>query len=1625
MKLTSSSKSRKLRKQNSELQRSRRLQLESLEDRNLLASFDEPIVNVPGQGFDPVSGIFPADHVGAAGRDFYLQAVNADGGSRVQIFRKSDGAPVSVPFNMSSLATAGTACSFGAGDPQVAYDHLANRWVLMEFMDDTVTTPDNPGFAAGDPNNGLCFYVSQTSDPTNGQWQSYAFFTQEFPDYPKLAVWEDAYYVSTNETDPISYAFDRENMLAGIAPRPYQSFNALPLPGFGFQALTPSNLTGPVAPAGSPNYFARHFDDEFHGVDLDPINDFIEIYEFDVDFDDASNSTFTLVQQIPVADFDSDLCNGGGTLDCIPQPNSTQGLDAIPQVIMQGLQYRNFGTHEALVGNFTVNVGNMAEPDRAGIRWFELRKNFGATEWVNYQENTLNPDANHRWMGSIALNGNGDIALGYNVSSLLVSPSIRYSGRLASDPLGTLIRGEYTARNGLGASTLGDRWGDYSSMVVDPVDDTTFWFTGGVANQGVWDTQIFSVSFGDEPPGPPGPGVPGTVSGSVFIQGGDGVPGVAVYADVNNNFRPDPDEAVVATDRNGNYSFVVPNVPNTFNVRVNLPPGWDFTNPQDQAGIELDASSSQTFVDVDFSLQGQFFDFGNAPAPYPTSLADNGARFGLDSLYRLGDTIDGEADADPGDTNDGVTFSALAVGQAATLEVDVQTFGLTPGRLQAYIDWNQDGDWNDLGEKVISNKQLQEGIHTLPIFVPGNAQAGPTFARIMYGNEINKGVTGQGLKGEVEDYELFILGDNPIARDDMATVDQNSTATEINPNVLANDLNSAPGLAAGNTLIILQEGSGTDTISDKGGAIDVAADGSTIFYTPPLGVAGQAIDFFTYEISDGVGGTDTAVVTIDITPNSSGPVAVDDFFGPEFFQSSSPVTLDVFKLANGGPGADEPGQNPPISITNVTQPVDSDGVTAGSISITDATLGLVTFSSNPGSGFNGLATFDYTIENAANPAVMSTATVTLSIDPTATPDILSLTPVATPLDSTDPADALTSIDQGETFQLNVFADDLRMLGDTGAPGDPANFGALSAYLDVLFDRTKLQPITASPGDPDDPEGLGFKIEFGPTYSTSGSGFFNSQQGDASTAGLIDEVGAATTLGGTGVDNPPGELLFSMQVRAVGATNSQTTTIQTDPNENGLFETTVNNAVPSPFVVPFAQITYNSLDLTINSVINVNGEPGVAPLALDDAFPVGVAGQLNVLTNDQLRSNPGQRIVGVSQPINGGVVVVNPQMNGLIYTPPVGNEDTPNSFTYTMSDNLGLQSTATVTIGPQASYEISFLVNGVPATMANVGDEVTVQVTAYDTRAASMRDGSGLQTVGLDLSYDQTLLEMRQQGVTFGSNLENTEYSHVADSGLFDNVGGSGTSGLGETVEVYSATFLATNEGTANFFGAAPDGNLATSFLNSPGSVDSRFVDYGTGVLQIHAEQGVRAGEAYSVYTNLSDRVDVDDNGSGSLADVLNVVRRIHQYGETELPTVSPQVAMFYDLLKFDVNGDQRISLADAIAGVNILNQRSNGSPTIVGEGEAATSSSTVIASAVTPNAVPLALEDSSDNQQTLPSGGLSTGGDSVEDTHAAIFGTQSSDSSNQAHVEDEGSSDRFDDLLSDDLAEDVFSGWNG
>lgn len=451
--------------------------VEVLEDRRLL-TFDTPILNFDGQGF---ANLNPPDTVGDVGLDYYVQAINGLGGSSVTIYNKSDGSLAMGPFDMDTLATGGGLESNGSGDPIVLYDHLADRWVLTEFT--------GPG-----ADNGLSVFISQTSDPTAGTWDSFHFPTTNFPDYPKYAVWPDGYYVSTNEpgASPV-YVMDRTSMLAGTAPGPIQRLTAPALAGFGFQGLTPADLDGPAPPPGTPGIFMRHRDDEVHNVGSnDTTQDFLEVWEFD-----AAANTFTQSDTIGISEFDSDL-NGLTAFNAFPQPGTTTQLDPLREVIMHRLVYRNFGTHEALLGNFVTDVDGT---DHGGIRWFELRR-VGTGTWTLHQEGTQAPDAVNRWMGAIAMDGSGNIALGYNVTDATSTfPGIRYAGRQSSDPLGTLPQGEFVLVDGTGSITS-NRWGDYSSMNVDPVDDSTFWFTGeyGLAS-GNWATRIGSFKFeGVAPP---------------------------------------------------------------------------------------------------------------------------------------------------------------------------------------------------------------------------------------------------------------------------------------------------------------------------------------------------------------------------------------------------------------------------------------------------------------------------------------------------------------------------------------------------------------------------------------------------------------------------------------------------------------------------------------------------------------------------------------------------------------------------------------------------------------------------------------------------------------------------------------------------------------------------------------------------------------------------------------------------------------------------------------------------------------------------------------------------------------------------------------------------------------------
>jgi hypothetical protein len=426
-----------------------------------------PTVSFAGQGF---TGVNPPDTVGDVSPSHFIQAINHSSGTSITIYNKTGGI-VAGPTILDTLGAGGN-CASGLGDPVVLYDHLADRWLLSEFS------------SAG---NALCVYISQTNNPVAGGWFRYAFTAPTFPDYPKYGVWPDAYYVGTNESSPTVYAFDRNRMLAGLSAT-MQRFTAPDLPGFGFQIVTPADLDGPTPPpAGAPGIFMRHRDDESHPP-ASAGQDFLQLFEFHVDWTAPANSTFTGPVNIAVSEFDSNLC-GLTSFSCVPQPSGANALDPLREVVMFRLQYRNFSSHQTLVGNLVTDVNGT---DRHGIRWFELRKT--GANWALQQEGTFSPDATHRWMGSASMDSAGNIMVGYNVSSSSVFPGLRYAGRLAGDPAGTLAQGETVLRNGT-ASNASNRWGDYAAMTVDPGDNCTFWFTGQYSPATSWGTWIGAVKF--------------------------------------------------------------------------------------------------------------------------------------------------------------------------------------------------------------------------------------------------------------------------------------------------------------------------------------------------------------------------------------------------------------------------------------------------------------------------------------------------------------------------------------------------------------------------------------------------------------------------------------------------------------------------------------------------------------------------------------------------------------------------------------------------------------------------------------------------------------------------------------------------------------------------------------------------------------------------------------------------------------------------------------------------------------------------------------------------------------------------------------------------------------------------
>ena len=431
----------------------------------LIASFIAPLgltpspdLTVEGIG-NPLGcgGCTPPDPSGDVGPGVYVQMVNA---TKVAVFKKN-GVLLGAPFDLGQLWPAGAICTEDAGDPIVQYDRLADRWILSQFADPSE----------------MCFAVSQTSNPL-GSYFLYTFNVGEFPDYQKIGVWSDAYYFSSNESTYTAYAFNRAKLLAGDQTANFVKFTGQT------NFLLPVNFSGPTAPpAGSPGYFYTFKNGAFFGG-----IDRIELFTLAANFTTPALSTFTLSATFPIAPFTYTVC-GFMNFNCVAQPGTGDKIDVVSEWPMQRFPYRNFGDHEALLGNFTVGGGTGQVG--AAIRWFELRNT--GSGWTLFQEGTFDPgDGNDRFMGSISVNGSGDIALGYTVSSSAVYPSIRYAARAPGDPAGTL-QSEAVLIEGAGSETGSNRWGDYSAMAADPANDCSFWYTNEyypVNSPNQWHTRI-------------------------------------------------------------------------------------------------------------------------------------------------------------------------------------------------------------------------------------------------------------------------------------------------------------------------------------------------------------------------------------------------------------------------------------------------------------------------------------------------------------------------------------------------------------------------------------------------------------------------------------------------------------------------------------------------------------------------------------------------------------------------------------------------------------------------------------------------------------------------------------------------------------------------------------------------------------------------------------------------------------------------------------------------------------------------------------------------------------------------------------------------------------------------------
>ena len=1006
--------------------------------------------------------------------------------------------------------------------------------------------------------------------------------------------------------------------------------------------------------------------------------------------------------------------------------------------------------------------------------------------------------------------------------------------------------------------------------------------------------------------------------------GEPGIGGFWIYIDLDGDDRIDIGEPSAKTAADGSFSLNPP-ASGSYAIREVLSPGYVQTFPV--GGEHIVTFNGTPIRGIDF-LNQPARDYGDAPAPYPTLIAQSGANHGFDPNLFLGTNVDFDSNGNPNatatgddlagrldvngvviDDEEGVVFARPIVANDTQnlARVTVRNATGSTAYLSGWIDFNRDGDWSDAGEKILSDVSVTTGRVDQRFTAPAGALLGNTFARFRLSQTLGLGVTGAADSGEVEDYLVNVTDREKYAIDDTFSVPRSSTGNVFD--VQANDfMRTVPGEGA--TITAVTQGT-------QGGSVSISSDSSQVIYTPRTGFTGT--ETFRYTVLTSTGKTDTATVTVSTIFRLVDPVAIDDSYDIP----SNSIAFPLNVLAN-----DLEGVTGALQVIAVTNP-DKGGIAV-------IGQGGLSIRYTPRAGFGGTEFFRYTVQDAAGKVKSANITVH-TLDGDRADDKVEISLTFTDL----LGNPIPAVRQGDKFQLHVAVTDLRNAGDIPSPGNP---GVFAAYLDLLYNSNLVSTLPGIAGT-----GFDFDVTFFSPYNQG-------RLGSAENPGLISQLGAATSSS-NGITQPPPVRVATLTFEARSAGLAD---FATDPAEPSPTTDVLLFSEDTP--VPKERVRYRraSIEIVPNSV--------EFPFAVDDSLPTPLAANsfvnsINVLANDRTGNSPPVTITNLGQPLNGSVSIdnngtlTNSSDDRVLYTPNANFQGT-DQFTYTIRDSRGFQSSAKVTlqIGNATTDDVvqfrleATNLSGQPIEQIQVGQKFQLRGFVQQLQPLNGGQLQGVYAAYQDILYNPALASVSPIvfNTVFGTTTAGTgEYPNapagdLAIPGLINELGSASrevpnTINFPGTVEKlqFIIELTANAAGTLTFVGDPADiSPFHDSLVFDPTTVllpsQIRYVSDTITIGNIPAGEG---------FTNSGNRFDVNNDGFTSPIDALIIINSLGRGGSRALSIGSGEGESAARMF-IDVNGDGFISPLDALQVINALNRNR---PSGEGEGsQLATSKNTAV-----------------------------------------------------------------------------------